>query len=73
MVKTSKNHSIFEARYVSDKDLASYFGVNRATIWSWVNRNSFPAPVKLSPQMTRWKWSDVEAWEAAQASAGTAS
>lgn len=58
--------------YATDTVLAAHFGVNRATIWGWVNRNGFPAPVKLSPQMTRWKWSDVEAWEASQASAETA-
>lgn len=52
--------------YVSDSALAVHFGVNRATIWGWVARNGFPKPVKLSPQMTRWKWSDVEAWETAQ-------
>ncbi|MCZ8081101.1 MAG: AlpA family phage regulatory protein [Rhodobacteraceae bacterium] len=60
------------AAYATDTDLAAHFGVNRATIWAWVKRNEFPAPVRLSPQMTRWKWSDVEAWEAAQASAGSA-
>lgn len=53
--------------YATDTALATHFGVNRATIWGWVNRNNFPAPVKLSPQMTRWRWADVEAWEAAQA------
>ena len=55
--------------YASDTALAAHFGVNRATIWGWVGRNGFPAPVKLSPQMTRWKWSDVETWEAAQRAA----
>ena len=53
--------------YATDTTLAAHFGVTRATIWKWVNRNGFPAPVKLSPQMTRWRWADVEAWEAAQA------
>jgi prophage regulatory protein len=52
--------------YVTDAALAAHFGVNRATIWGWVNRNGFPAPVKLSPQMTRWRLADVTAWEAAQ-------
>lgn len=57
---------IVRSAYVTDSALAAHFGVNRATIWGWVNRNGFPKPVKLSPQMTRWKWSDVEAWETAQ-------
>jgi prophage regulatory protein len=55
--------------YVTDATLAAHFGVNKATIWSWVKRNGFPAPVKLSPQMTRWRWADVSAWEAAQTTA----
>jgi prophage regulatory protein len=52
--------------YATDAAIAAHFGVNRATIWGWVNRNGFPAPIKLSPQMTRWRWADVEAWEAIQ-------
>lgn len=55
--------------YASDTALAAHFGVNRATIWGWVNRNGFPQPVKLSPQMTRWRWADVQVWEAAQSTA----
>ncbi|WP_434619860.1 helix-turn-helix transcriptional regulator [Tabrizicola sp. M-4] len=43
--------------------------MNRATIWGWVKRNGFPGPIKLSPQMSRWKWSEVEAWEDAQGKA----
>jgi len=60
---------VSRAAYVADVDVAAHFGVSRATIWGWVNRNGFPAPVKLSPQMTRWKLADVEAWEVAQAKA----
>lgn len=56
--------------YAADTDLAAHFGVSRATIWRWANEsNGFPAPVKLSPQVTRWRWADVQAWEAAQAQA----
>lgn len=70
MPKTAKTES--RAAYATDTDLAAHFGVNRATIWGWVNRNGFPAPVKLSPQMTRWRWADVEAWETAQVATGSA-
>jgi prophage regulatory protein len=57
------------AAYASDAALAAHFGVNKATIWGWAKRNNFPQPVKLSPQMTRWRWGDVAAWEAAQSQA----
>lgn len=55
--------------YAADTHLAAHFGVSRATIWRWANERGFPAPVRLSPQITRWKWSDVTAWETAQATA----
>ncbi len=70
MPKTIEPNPHNSSAYVTDTTLARHFGVNRATIWAWVNRNGFPAPIKLSPQMTRWKWADVHAWEAAQARAG---
>lgn len=66
MPKQVKSATDRRAAYATDTALAAHFGVNRATIWGWVNRNNFPAPVKLSPQMTRWRWGDVEIWEAAQ-------
>jgi prophage regulatory protein len=48
--------------YTTDIALAAHFGVNRATIWGWVRKNDFPPPVRLSPQMSRWKWADVQQW-----------
>lgn len=53
-------------KFLSDKDLAKRFGVARATPWRWVQSGTFPAPVKLSPNCTRWRLSDVEAWESKQ-------
>jgi prophage regulatory protein len=54
--------------YAADTDLSAHFRVSRATIWRWANERQFPAPVKLSPQITRWRWVDVQAWEKAQES-----
>lgn len=66
MAKRAKTDPDHRSAYGADTNLAAHFGVSRATIWRWVNEGGFPAPVKLSPQVTRWKWADVEAWEAAQ-------
>jgi prophage regulatory protein len=56
--------------YVSDSQLGARYGVHRATIWRWVNTDpNFPKPVKLSPQCTRWKLSEIETWEARRAAA----
>jgi predicted DNA-binding transcriptional regulator AlpA len=37
------------------------------TLWRKVKSGEFPAPVKLGPNSTAWKLSDVEAWEVEQA------
>ncbi|WP_347460892.1 AlpA family phage regulatory protein [Acinetobacter sp. ANC 7454] len=37
-------------------------GVSDKTIWNWVKRGEFPAPIKLSPNVTVWRFSDVKAW-----------
>ena len=50
--------------YLSVKQLAVRFNTHRGTIWRWVQAGRFPAPVRLTPGCTRWKSSDVEAWEA---------
>lgn len=51
--------------YISDSQLAARYGVHRATIWRWSNTNpAFPKPVKLSPQCSRWKLTEIETWEA---------
>ncbi|MDX1742185.1 MAG: AlpA family phage regulatory protein [Ruegeria sp.] len=53
--------------YLSDKDLAARFGVTRFTIWRWAReRSDFPRPISLSPGCTRWKLSQIEAWEKAK-------
>jgi prophage regulatory protein len=54
--------------YLTDIAVAERYGVNRATPWRWAKVNStFPKPVTLSPGCTRWKLSELEAWEAAKA------
>ena len=53
--------------YISDTQLAARYSVHRATIWRWVKADpSFPQPVILSPGCTRWRLSQVCAWEAAK-------
>jgi prophage regulatory protein len=50
--------------YLSDRRLSARYGVHRSTPWRWVNTDpDFPKPVKLSPQCSRWKLSEIEAWE----------
>lgn len=53
--------------YLSDHLLAERYAVHPKTIWAWARQGRFPHPIKLQPGCTRWRASDVEAWEAEQA------
>ena len=51
--------------FLSDKDLANRYSIHRVTPWRWVRDGKLPAPIKINGS-TRWKLSDIEAWEASQ-------
>lgn len=54
--------------YLSDRQLGARYGVHFLTPRRWVKDDpTFPRPVKLTPGCTRWRLSEVEAWEAAKA------
>lgn len=52
-------------KFLKDQEVAARYGVHRATVWRWVEAGQFPQPVRLSPAVTRWRLSDLEAHEAA--------
>ncbi len=43
--------------------------VSAATLWRWVRLGRFPAPLKIGPNISAWRVSDVRAWLQAQAAA----
>jgi len=49
--------------FLSDRDLAARYQIARGSVWRWPKTNNFPSPVKLSEGTTRWRLSDIEAWE----------
>lgn len=54
--------------FLRDTDLAERYGVARNTVWRWQReRSDMPRPVRLSPGCTRWRLSEIEPWEAADA------
>jgi prophage regulatory protein len=56
--------------YLSDQQLSARYGVHRSTPWRWAKADpDFPKPVKLGPQCSRWKLSEIEAWEQARTNA----
>ncbi len=52
--------------YLNDRQAAARYSVSRNTVWRWAKDGSFPKPTQLSPQCTRWRLTDLEAWEASQ-------
>lgn len=49
--------------FLKDTEVAVRYGVSRPTIWRWTKNGNLPKPVKLGAGSTRWRASDLEAWE----------
>lgn len=49
--------------YAKDTQIAARYSVSRPTIWRWVTEGKLPHPIRLSPGCTRWRLSDLEAFE----------
>jgi len=51
--------------YLSADQLAKRFAISKNSVWRWVKtRADFPRPIALGPACTRFKLSDIEAFEA---------
>lgn len=59
-------------QYLTDRDLAVRFAVARTTIWRWHAEGVLPPPVHLTPGTTRWRLTDIEAFEAQRLAASAA-
>ncbi len=46
-------------------EVAARYRKSKSSIWHWASegRLGFPRPVVLAPRTTRWKLSDLIAWE----------
>ena len=56
--------------YLKDADVGARYGAHRT--WAWRRARldpDFPKPIRLSPGCTRWRLSDIEAWEQRKAEA----
>jgi len=56
-------------RLLTVKQVAEKCAMGVRTIWQKVDTGEFPAPVKPTPHMTRWRESDVDEWIAGLAEA----
>ena len=50
--------------YLKVEQVAARFGVSVDSIWRWKRNGDVPQAVRLGPGATRWKLTDIEAWEA---------
>ena len=49
--------------YLTVEEVAQRFNVSTDTIYRWKRDGDFPKAVKLSRGTTRWRLSEIEAWE----------
>lgn len=50
--------------YLSVEQVAARYNVSKDTIWRWRRDGDFPKPIKLGGKTSRWRSSDIDAWEA---------
>lgn len=68
-MQTTKTRTPQDSRqaFLSDRQVAERYSVSRQTPWGWLKKDTnFPKPVSLSPGCTRWRLTDLKAWEIAQ-------
>ena len=53
--------------YLTDLQLAERYGISRNSVWRLSRTGELPAPVNLFKATTRWRLSEIEAFEAERA------
>ncbi|CAD7046848.1 hypothetical protein RHAB21_03731 [Pseudorhizobium halotolerans] len=60
-----------EERYLSVQDVARRYAISIQTVWRHTKHNpAFPKPIKILNGSTRWRLSDIIAFEVARREAG---
>jgi len=55
-----------DKRFLTDKQVGARYGVSRAAVWRWLAAYpDFPKPIAITPGTTRWRLSEIMAYEAA--------
>lgn len=52
-----------ETHFLRVSEVAARYGISRSTVWRWLKKGKIPKPIKLGEDSTRWRLSDLEAWE----------
>lgn len=48
-----------DTAHLTDKEIASWLGISKATVWRWVSIGTLPQPKRFSARCTRWLCGDV--------------
>lgn len=60
-----------DERYAVAPEVAAYLRMNKSTLYRLMKRDpTFPRAVRLSPNRTAWKVSEVQAWLASRPRVG---
>ena len=54
----------FTPQFLNVEQVARRYNTSIASIWRWKSEGHFPAPVRVGKGCTRWRLSDLEAYEA---------
>lgn len=49
-----------QPEYLSDKQVATYLSITRDTVWRWSREGRLPPPIKIGPNSTRWRRSEID-------------
>lgn len=47
-------------KFLRVKDVAEILAIGKSTVWLYVKKGILPQPIKLSPNVTVWKLSEIE-------------
>lgn len=45
--------------YLNVVQVAQRYGVSTDTVWRWAREDDLPRPVRIGPNVTRWRLSDL--------------
>ena len=51
-----------ELQFYRVNELTKILSVSRASIYNWLNKGTFPKPIKISDSVTVWRASDIQKW-----------
>ena len=51
-----------EFQFYRVNELTKILSVSRASIYNWLNKGTFPKPIKISDSVSVWRKSDIEEW-----------